>query len=308
MRRVQRSRKKLPLESLDLIMVLDSLNIDYREHGKNVALGWVGVNCPFCGDNNFHLGINLRHKSISCWKCGTTGNIIKFLSEVLGSFNKALDVLSESIPKELIRFETRVGEKSAVSVVHLPKNAKQGLSPYHKAYLKKRKFNPDLLEEKYNLYHVGPVGEFKNRIIIPIMHRFKLITFTSVDISNNSKVRYLHCPDELSIVPIKNWLCGIENTNSNSIILVEGLFDWWRFGDGACPTWGVKMTQAQIKLASKFPFIKVVGDGDKAGHLFNERVGNSLASFSRVKYFTLDEGIDPDDLTEEEIKFIKDSR
>lgn len=305
MRQVQKKKRvRLPIDNVDVRALLESLNIDYDERGNNVSGGWIGVQCPFCDDQSNHLGIHIASKILSCWKCPVKGNIIKYLSETLGNFNKALSVLQKYIPRELIDFseEERI---STVNKVELPRNAIQGLSPNHKAYLKKRGFNPDTLEELYNLHSVGPVGEYKNRIIVPIMHKYRLITFTSVDISDDTDTRYKHCADELSIIPIKHHLCGIEKTNGHTIIVVEGLFDWWRFGDGAVPSWGVKLTKEQIYMLSKFQYIKTVGDGDKAGWGMNEHIANELSPFATVKIFDLDDGIDPDDLTKNEINYIK---
>ena len=260
----------------------------------------------FCDDQSNHLGINVQAKTISCWKCPVSGNVIKYLTELLGSFNKALDVLSEHIPRELLRFDEE-RETSNVSKVYLPRNAVQGLLPEHKAYLRKRGFDPDQLEELYTLHSVGPVGDFKNRIIVPVMHKMRLVTYTSVDISEESDLRYRHCPDEEAIIPIKEYLCGMEQTDGYNIILVEGLFDWWRFGPGACPSWGVKLTKEQIYLLSKFQYIKAVGDGDKAGWGFNNHVANELSPFAKVKVFDLEEDVDPDDLKPEEIKYIRNA-
>ena len=306
LRHVQKKarRGKIPLDNVDIRSLLEDLNIDYDERGNNVSGGWVGVQCPFCDDQSNHLGINIQAKTISCWKCPVSGNVIKYLAEVLGSFNKALDLLSEYIPRELLRFD-ETEQRSLVSKVHLPRNAVQGLLPHHRAYLKSRGFEPDTLEELYNLHSVGPVGEFKNRIIVPIMHKMRLVTYTSVDISDDSELRYLHCPDEKAIIPIKEYLCGLEQTNGHEVIVVEGLFDWWRFGPGAVPSWGVKLTKEQIYLLSKFSYIKAVGDGDNPGWEFNQHIANELSPFAKVKIFDLPEGIDPDDLTKKEIKYIR---
>jgi DNA primase len=149
------------------------------------------------------------------------------------------------------------------------------------------------------------VGDYNNRIIVPIMHKMRLVTFTSVDISDDSELRYRHCPDELSIIPIKHYLCGMEQTDGNSIIVVEGLFDWWRFGPGCVPSWGVKLTKEQIFLLSKFNYVKAVGDGDKAGWGMNEHIAGELSAFCQVKVFDLPEGVDPDELTKKEINYIR---
>lgn len=291
------------IENVDIRELLEYLNIHYYNSGKNVSPGWIGVCCPFCGDHHNHLGVHLQSKVISCWKCGITGTVVNYLTHELSSFNKAMEVIAKFTPREL-RIE-RAMEKSGVDKVELPKNVKIGLSPYHKQYLTKRGFNPEDLELKYNLHHVGPIGEFSNRIIVPVIRNYRLMTFTSVDIADNTIQRYKHCKDELSIIPIKHILYNAETSDGRTIYPVEGLFDCWRIGDGAVPTWGVKFTAEQKRLLAKYPNIIIIGDGDKDGWKYNERLGNEMSAFSRVRYFKLDAGIDPDKLTKEEIKYIK---
>ena len=67
----------MDLSQVDTKALLDDLGIDYKLSGKNVTSGWIEVNCPFCGDPSYHLGIsptNLFH----CWRCGEKGNLIKY--------------------------------------------------------------------------------------------------------------------------------------------------------------------------------------------------------------------------------------
>jgi DNA primase len=283
--------------------LLESLNIPYKESGKNVGGGWIGTHCPFCQDSNYHLGINLKSKTISCWKCGQTGTIISFLSKETGSFPESLKIIKEYIPRELQYEEEK--SKTGVKEVVLPESAKPGLSKYHKNYLRKRKFNPEYLEEKYHLHHTGPVGVHKNCIIIPVMRNMQLLTYTTINIHDDAKVRYLHLAEELSIIPVKKLLYGDDYTDGFNVIVVEGIFDFWRIGDGCVPAFGVKFTADQKRLLARYANVKVLGDGDKEGWKFNRSLAAELSPFCNVRYFDLDEGVDPDQLTKEEIKYIK---
>lgn len=296
---------RIHVENVDIKEMLDYLHIPYASSGKNISAGWIGVTCPFddCGDTTNHCGINVRTKTMSCWKCGRTGTVLTYLTRELNSFNKALEVIKKYTPREL-KYEEQIVQ-SSVSRVELPSYAKIGLSEYHKRYLEKRGFDPDYLADKYNLHHVGPVGDFSNRIIVPILRNSRLVTFTSVDIADETLMRYKHLSDELSIIHVKHLLYNAETSDGHNIGVLEGLFDCWRMGDGFVPTWGVKFTAEQKRLLSKFPNIKIIGDGDKDGWKFNTALGNELAAFSTVKYFKLQSGIDPDKLTEEERNYIR---
>ena len=282
---------------------MESLHISYKDSGKNIGKDWIGTNCIFCGDEGNHLGIHIKSKMISCWKCGQTGTILSFISRELGSFTKALALAKEHIPRELQLEKEK--EQSNVTDVLLPVNAKPGLSKYHKIYLMKRGFNPEYLEEKYMLHHVGPVGRFRNRIIVPVLRNFQLISYTTIDINDDSKLRYQHLDEELSIIPVKKLLYGVEFTDGHNVVVVEGIFDFFRMGDGCVPLFGVKFTSEQVRQLAKFAYVKIVGDGDKQGWEFNKKLSAALHPFTNVRYFDLEEDIDPDKLTKEEIEHIK---
>ena len=81
-------QKKRKYRKYDVVSVLRDLNIFFMDHGKNVTKGWVNVNCPFCHDPSWHLGINLSNNKISCWKCGRVGTFAKFIFTKLGQDSK----------------------------------------------------------------------------------------------------------------------------------------------------------------------------------------------------------------------------
>jgi DNA primase len=300
-----RKKGKLHLDSIDIREVLDDLNIHYTEAGKNVSDGWIGVSCPFCNDQSNHLGVNLIHKTVSCFKCGTSGTVIKYLAEELRSFNKAISVLGDAVPRELRSFDTQARERSVK--VELPKEAHRKITKYHAGYLVGRNFDPMEIGDLYNLHYCGPLGNWANRIIVPIVRQYRLVTFTSVDISDDTNIRYKHLGKEDSIIHAKEWLFGLEHTDGHSVIVVEGLFDMMRIGPGAVCTFGTKVTPEQIKLLSKFNVVKVLFDGDDAGRVNGDRLANNLAPFCDVRLFTMPEGDDPDKLSKDDIRQIKES-
>lgn len=293
--------QKIQLDQIDVREVLDDLEIDYKTSGKNVGLEWIGVNCPFCGDDTgHHLGINLRSPVISCFRCGKTGNILTYLAEELQDFGKALDVLGDAVPYELREFKGKENENK-VSKVILPKGSTRP-NKWHKRYLKKRKFKIQDLEDLYPVLYCGPIGEWCNRIIVPVIRRYKVITFTSIDICDESFLRYKHLSDDLSILPIKKHLLGLEHTNGHTAMVVEGFFDHLRIGKGSVCTFGTKTTSEQKLLLSKFKRVILVGDGDKAGRKMNDELGYDLAAYTEVIKVNLPEGKDPDKLSKKDIK------
>jgi len=147
----------IDLSSVDIRALFNDLDISYSESGKNVSEGWIGVQCPFCGDHSNHLGVNIDSKVISCFSCGTTGNVIKYLSEVFSSYHKAINIIKKNIPRELREVATYTKEKREFK---WPIHMTSEMPDQHYQYLKKRKFNPEELHKKYNLRYVGPIGNW----------------------------------------------------------------------------------------------------------------------------------------------------
>lgn len=300
-------KQKIPVQYLDAIAVLEEANIEYREQGKNVGQGWIGVNCPFCMDHSFHMGINIQSKSISCWKCGTTGNIIKFLQAVTGSFQESLQLAEKMIQHNRVLKSFEIKNISNSAQVNFPRNTKPFLLLEHKNFLKKeRKFNPKYLEEKYNLHSTGPDSDLPNRIIVPVVHNYRLLTYTGISISENARIKYFHCPNEKSVLHIKKYLYNL-NTVKKDVFVVEGIFDAWRFGDTACPLFGANATDEQIKILAGIQNVYLLLDGDNAGRKGALRIAHQLSAFTNTHIISLPEGQDPDSLPREEINKIKQS-
>lgn len=299
-----KNRNNLPIDQVDVKELLDSLGIRYTERGKNVSNDWIGVSCPFCGDNSNHLGINIHSKLVSCFKCGKKGSVLHYLSEYLYSYQKALKLVESAIPRELRSFITEK-TNSTVERVSLPDNCTREILPAHAKYLISRKYKPEKLYKKYNLYSVGPVGEWKNRIIVPIYRFGKLVTFTSIDVSVESELRYKHLSEEKSIMHCKQLLYGEEFTNRRKVIVVEGHFDKYRFGDGTVNTFGTKVTAEQKILLSRYEEVAICFDGDEDGIKSGTELAEDLSAFTVVNIYYLPEGLDPDKLNKKQIKLVK---
>ena len=298
----KQKREKINLDNIDIRLVLDEIGIEYFESGKNVSNNWIGTACPWCGDKSSHLGLCLTAPVVSCFKCGHTGNYLTYLSEELQSFPKAMDILQEFQPRELKPYQE--GEHKKSIKVNLPKNATRIIQPEHAGYLEGRGFDYKKLE-KYNLHYCNPLGKWANRIIVPIYKGYKLLTFTSIDISDDVNIKYKHLSEEESVSHVKEILYGSEFTNGVVCSICEGIFDMWRIGDGALCTFGTKVTAAQKKILSKYNKVLICFDGDQAGKEGAEKLANDLAAFVDIEILTLPFGKDPDTLDKEDLRFIR---
>jgi len=297
-------KSKNNLEYVDIQAILDDLNIPYTTRGKNVSQGWVGTQCPFpgCDDNSNHLGLNLDSPVVSCFSCGRSGNYLSYLAAKLNSWNKALEVIKKHTPRELKKQHLRI-EKSRINQVTLPPEATKTPSKYQKQYIKGRGYDLKELEILYDFYYCGPIGDWKNRIIIPVYYHNKLVTFSSIDIADNSKLRYKHESKERSIIHCRELLYGMEQIANKSIVMVvEGFFDKARIVQNCVSTMGTLVTETQLQLLTKFKKVITVFDGDSAGRKNSKKIADNLSVFTEVERVLLPKEKDPDSLGCQDIK------
>lgn len=302
-----RKKQKINLEFIDIQEVLDELQIPYTTRGKNVSEGWIGTQCPFpgCDDHSNHCGLCLTSPVCSCFACGTTGNYLNFLAAHLGSWAKAIEILQKFSPIELKKPYQQEKYNKAIHV-ELPKEATKNPTKYQNQYIKKRGYNLKKIEILYDLYYCGPIGKWANRIIVPIYYNNRLVTFSSIDIAEKSKLRYKHLSKEKSIYHCKELLYGMESiTNFDIVMVVEGFFDLLRIGQNCVCTMGTIITPDQFKLLTRFKKVVTVFDGDDAGYKNSIKIANDLSVFTEVERIILPKGTDPDSLEESDIKELK---
>jgi len=296
---------QLNFEAIDMRDVLSHCGIPYTESGKNVSNGWIGTQCPFpgCDDHSNHLGICLTSPVVTCYKCGGKGNYLTYLGVELGNWSQATDILEQFTPREL-RFYKKEENEFNVTKVELPEDAQKEIPDAHARYIKGRGFDPEELTLMYDLYFCE-YGEWEDRIIAPIYNRNRLITFTSIDINEDSDLRYKHLKKEESIIHCKNYLYGLEQCTGRTVVVVEGYFDKMRIGPGCVCTFGTKVTPHQRKLLSRFDKSIIIFDGDEAGWKNGRKLANDMSSHQEVELVTLLAGEDPDTLPDEDIKYLK---
>jgi hypothetical protein len=275
---------------------LDDRGINYKSEGKNISSGWIGINCPFCGDQSNHLGI--KETGFNCWRCGTKGNIVKLIQEIDScNYYQACDTIrlfeSALFPDLKSDIRKRLGDKI------LPAESSKTFPEIHSDYLQNRGFNPSFLIEKYNLYACYNLGNYKFRVIIPIIEDGSVVNFTALAVSGQIP-KYIHCNNQQAIIPMKECLYNIESVKDIALI-VEGVTDVWRMGDGCVATMGTEYTTEQVKL--------LVDKGVKKAHVMFDsedfaikkarKLANSLSVFMDSETIELETG-DPGDFTDQQ--------
>jgi hypothetical protein len=301
-------------EIFDTITYLMKRGIPYRTPGKDVSQNWIGVNCPFCKDDpETHLGINMsdprfQRNFISCWRCGKKGNIYDLIKDVERcNHDRATRIIEEFQDRSLIHLitEKKIVRKDPGSKILLPEFSKE-MMQCHYDFLVKRRYDPDYVTRKYDLYFCNQLGKYKYRIVMPIYQEGKLVTFIARDTTGLAEESYLALAQEQSIKFSKECVYGIDDLRSDTGAIVEGVFDQWRIGDGALATFGVEFTTAQlVVIAKKISKAVVLYDAGSDAQLRADKLAWQLAPLlKQVIRYSIPKG-DPDELNDDEVAYLK---
>jgi DNA primase len=302
--------EEVDLEWFDIEEYLDSRGIAYDLDGKNVQSGWIGMQCLWCDDHSNHLGIDLDTKGINCWRCPAKGTVIKLIMTIdRCSLPNALRTVEKFSYSRVYsdKKPTHISQMTARPVhVQLPVVAKNQLDDAHRKFLIRRKFDPDFIFQEYRLLSNGPIGDYALRLIIPFYQRRRLVTFTTRDITDKAKIPYVHCPKKLSIYHPKDTLYNLDKAE-DEVIVVEGVTDVWRIGNGAVATCGDKWTAKQAKLLSKFKRVFVLFDTEEEAQQNALSLANDVSAFVNEVEVLEFGSTDPADLSEADVKHLRNS-
>lgn len=302
---------------VDIKELFDEYQIPYREKGENVSVGWTNIEvCPFCMNSNYHCGVNLKSGGFHCWVCGEKGGLWKLLKEMecfqginIGRiFNKFRLGQPNTRPIDYNATTDKLDRKKRIFYTW-PEGTLEELPLPHRNYLSDRGFDPDFLIKKYKIRAVHNVGKHKFRIIIPTIIDGKMVAWVAAWIFREKYpdiTAYLNIPPALAVKPINHCLYNLD-TVTHTAIIVEGIIDVWRCGDGFIASYRKGMTAEQIKLlvdkAPKRVFIMYDAEATKDAI----RLANNIAGlFPHVEILELASG-DPGDLTPEQVDEIRKS-
>jgi len=294
---------------VDTLALLRDLNIPYKETGKNVSSGWVGVNCPFCTDPSYHMGINVENATFSCWRCRERGFIVRFVEEILNIDNKAAYgyCLQFSDRQEgfSLNPQSPTESKPNIDAITLPGES-PGPNSQSFRYLESRGLNAGFVSEYFELQETDYSDpEFKYRIIIPVYIKRKLVTFLGRDYTDKANLRYKNLSKEKSIIPVKKTILNYDKIQK-SCFITEGPFDAFALGEDATCLFGSEYTKEQIELLYSKGLERVVVIYDPEAFQIGEQLANELAGFvPDVKEVQLDPGQDPGSLPRKEVFQIK---
>jgi len=297
------------LDLFDPIAYFEDRDIDYHTEGKNVSRGWVNIPCPFCGDDpSWHCGVNLESNFFHCWICGEKGPVVKLIRQIEGcSWTKAELILGRFLQGFSPGVYKGIGQEEIVDFRgdygRIWPELAGSLSPIHRRYLQDRGFDPEFLEKKYFLKGCLGVGRYRLRIIAPVFLGGRMVSFVARDVTGRQEPKYLACSDSKSIIPLRQTLYNID-TVTDKVVVVEGVTDVWRIGDGAVATLGKAFTQEQVRLLVRTGVREALVLLDSDAEERAKRLAAQLAGFIKTEVGLLDEG-DPCDMDEKSLRKIK---
>lgn len=298
-----RGLRFLDLTLFDVKSYLDSINVSYKTSGKNVTAGWIQLNCPYCPDPSFHLGVSERNL-FNCWRCGTKGDIFKLVMDLQGiSYYTAIDRLAKYYLSDAKELRVDIQKRYDPNVLPEKEIIKDFPQPYLE-YLQSRGFDQSIID-KYHLLPCGNLGKYKFRTIVPVIEDGKIVNFTAMAMMGQS-IRYIHCPNEQAIIPMKECIYNIDSVKDSAVIM-EGVTDVWKFGDGGVATFGIEYTSQQINVLAKKKLVRafVMFDAEELAQRKANKLAAQLSSFVKdVEVLELKDG-DPGSLSQDEIKKIK---
>lgn len=294
---------------IDIIKLYQKFGVTYQESGPGIAKGWVGIPCPFCtGHAGNHLGFCIDPKSkfygaFSCWRCGGK-NATKVISTILSvDEREAYSVIKQfsldGPNRVYLGSNLKSGPTKGNTICKLPAGTGP-LKAIHKRYLMQRNFLPSKIAAKYSLQATGPAGGYNHRIIIPIEFKRKLVSYQGRDITGRSELKYKACREEDEIRHHKHCLYGIDNVPGDSVVVVEGVTDVWRLGDGAVATFGIKYTQEQVALLLRFKRIFILFDEEEQAQEQARLLAKALYSQERHVEIVELSGGDPGEMKQED--------
>lgn len=289
---------------MEIIKLLQDYSIPYATSGKNISDGWVGLSCPYCGDDSTHLGFNPDGNYFSCWRCGRHPLVLTF-SKLLNlpepETRSILKNYGLYVKTPIAKFKIEKRQFKIPSDIHK-------LGEQHRQYLLKRNFDPDKLTKIFDIKGTGPMSrldgsDYRHRIFIPFYWDNRIVTFDTRDITGKA-VRYKACPKEYELIGHKEILYGRQEKWTDTGICVEGPTDVWRLGVNAFATSGIQFTQSQVRVMAKlFKRVFVVYDRDTQAQIQAGKLASELMLRKVDVISILIDQKDPGSMTEKEAEY-----
>lgn len=264
---------------IDFASMFRDYNVAFIPGDKKMR--WVNVTCPLCGDRTENGGFNQEGGYYHCWRCGSHP-LDKVLPLVLGvTLSHIKDILNQYKTRNLMFNSLNEKENKVYNLDFNFDDFTKG----EREYLEKRGLDPKELYDKYGVRGGGLVGEWRYRIMIPLILNGKVVSYIGRTILSKKRADELHIPryknlsKENSVVNSKDVLFNIDHCRKDTIVLTEGCFDVFKLGDDFCCSLGTELTENQLKyLSENYKKIYIMFDNEEEAQRKARKVGMKLVA------------------------------
>lgn len=233
---------------------LDQHNIPYTDKGRNVSRGNLALKCPFCGENDpsMHMNVSLLGRGYACWReaehrgrneaylvhallgiplrearrivygeddyIPTDEDFIEEIERLLGERPERSTRASLDIPDDWRRLYGESSNKSPARLVVFQYLTSRGY-PIHDA---------EAIAHRYNL-HYALREPWARRVIFPIYDdKGNVVNFTGRAISKQSRIRYKTLTGEHAVNRMSQCILDYQRlvkTKGSVLVVCEGPFD-----------------------------------------------------------------------------------
>jgi len=285
--------------------VLRHYHVELRRSGKDQCRGC----CPIHrGDGPDAFHVNLARNVFHCFACDAGGTVLDFVAamehcSLFEAAQRLEAMLSSSAPMKLAQSEKElVTERRRVSA---PLNfALTGIDCAH-PYLAERGITEKTAVEFGVGFYAGS-GLMHRRLVVPIHNAAgKLIAYCGRSV-DQTQPRY-RVPKGFAKSEVLFNIHRAAATGETSIIVVEGFFDCMKVHQAGMRSVVALMGSALYEpqrraLLSRFPQVILMFDGDITGRKASIAIAAKLRLHCPVQVVDLAVGVQPDQLSMEEIR------
>lgn len=275
---------------MDVSEILNKQGIPFTPKGQDYIIRCLN---PEHEDNNPSLSIDQQDGTFHCFSCGFKGNVFKFFNIDRNWQDLRVKRLKDKI--------------STIKANSLGLSIPEGAIPYNRHFR-------DIDKKTLAKYKAFTHKNFEGRIVFPLPDiTGKIRAFIGRYINSNAHPKYMIKPGGADLPLFPSIVKPIEGT----AILVEGIFDALNLIDKGLYNAVAILGANNIQL-DKIETLRLQGvhtlytmfDGDEAGRKATntaQRLLNEKFIINENTALELPDGLDPGDLSLEDIKYIKEN-
>ncbi len=275
--------------------LLDKNDVYYRPSGRDFLTTCFN---PEHSDKNPSFRIDQVSGIGHCFSCGFKFNIFRYYGVITNTNNIKIAGLKKKLKDIVI----------SMNGLEFPEGYTPITSPFRGISAKTLRI--------FGAFYTDQEEKLQDRIVFPIYDiTNKIVVFTGRHTLSDGNPRYVNFP---SGVTMPMYPCKLQDTDTKSIILVEGIFDMLNLYDSgirnAICCFGTNTVNANSITEKLLPFkaqgitkVYILFDGDKAGREAAKNLKPIIEEQSlEVEIINLPDDIDPGNMSQEDIQSIKE--